>query len=43
MTERALNADFRPKPQILADSALLLEFQALEGAENSLEEKRAVS
>ena len=28
MTERAQNADFRRKPQIFADSPLLLEIQA---------------
>ena len=31
MTERAENADFRRKPQILADSPLLLEIQAFGG------------
>ena len=31
MTERAQNADFRRKPQIFADSPLLLEIQAFGG------------
>ena len=31
MTERAQNADFRRKPQIFADSALLLEIPAFGG------------
>ena len=31
MTERAQNADFRRKPQIFADSPLLLENQAFSG------------
>ena len=30
MTERTQNADFRRKPQIFADSPLLLEIQAFE-------------
>ena len=31
MTERAQNADFHRKPQIFADSPLLLEIQAFRG------------
>ena len=31
MTENAQNADFRRKPQIFADSPLLLEIQAFRG------------
>ena len=34
MTERAQNADFRRKPQIFADSPLLLEIPASGGAGN---------
>ena len=32
MTERAQNADFHRKPQIFADSPLLLEIQAFGGS-----------
>ena len=31
MTEKAQNADFRRKPQIFADSSLLLQIQAFGG------------
>ena len=40
VTESTENADFRTKPQIFADSTLLLEIPALERAQETAENRR---